>query len=65
MLNEKYKERNAEFIFSLLVNGGSSGLVSKKTYESIHDEILEDPRNAGKLDGILLKMHGAIHAEGY
>ena len=44
---------------------GPSGLVSKKTYEGLRDEILKAFQAAGSVDGIFLDMHGALHVEGY
>jgi microcystin degradation protein MlrC len=64
-LNNYYKEKNVEFIFTLLARTGPYGVVTKEAYESFRDEILEGCRSAGKLDGIMLQMHGALHAEGY
>jgi len=64
-LNSYYKEKNVEFIFTLLANTGPYGVVTKEAYESFRNEILEGARNAGKLDGIMLQMHGALHVEDY
>ncbi|MBO6510971.1 MAG: M81 family metallopeptidase [Roseibium sp.] len=54
----------------LLVEGTAAwadpaGLVSKKTYEFLRDEILEQIRDGGPFDVIVLGLHGAMVAEGY
>jgi len=64
-LNNYYKEKNVEFVFTLVARTGPYGVVTKEAYESFRDEILEGARSAGKLDGIMLQMHGAMHVEGY
>ena len=64
-LNNYYKEKNVEFVFTLVARTAPYGVVTKEAYESFRDEILEGARSAGKLDGIMIQMHGALHAEGY
>lgn len=42
-----------------------AGLTTRFAYESLRDEILEDLRQAGPVDIVLLGLHGAMVAEGY
>lgn len=59
------EDEGMEVIPTLHAIGGASGVVSKETYEVFRDEILEELRAAGSVDGIFLDMHGALHVEGY
>lgn len=36
-----------------------------ETFKAIEEEIIESLKNAGKLDGIILCLHGALVAESY
>lgn len=42
-----------------------AGTVSKAVYEQLRDKILDDLRDAGRVDAVLLSLHGAMVAEGY
>ncbi|CTQ53827.1 hypothetical protein LP7551_02356 [Roseibium album] len=42
-----------------------AGLVAKQTYECLRDEILEQIRDGGPFDVIVLGLHGAMVADGY
>lgn len=42
-----------------------SGLVVRKVYEDLRDEILESLRAAMPVDGVILSLHGAMVADGY
>jgi microcystin degradation protein MlrC len=64
-LRKSIQDSNVEIIFTLVANAGPYGVVSRDAYESFRDEILEGAKNAGPLDGVMLQMHGALHAEGY
>ncbi|BES70274.1 M81 family metallopeptidase [Marinobacter nanhaiticus D15-8W] len=41
------------------------GLVNRRTYEHLRDEVLEQLRAAMPVDGVLLGLHGAMVANGY
>ena len=41
------------------------GLISRKTYEDLRDEILDQLRAALPVDGVALCLHGAMVAQGY
>lgn len=58
-------EEGVEVIPTLTATSGPSGVVSKEAYEAFRDEILEAIDFAGRIDGIFLDMHGALHVEGY
>lgn len=42
-----------------------AGLVSRRAYESLRDQLLSELRDAMPVDAILLTLHGAMAAEGY
>ncbi len=42
-----------------------AGLISKKTFEGLRDEILDQIRAGGPFDVIVLGLHGAMVADGY
>jgi len=57
--------KEVEFVPTLIANARPSGVVARATYEGFRDAILAEVRDAGKLDGIYLVLHGALHVEGY
>lgn len=59
------KEEGMELIPTLHAGAGPSGVVSRETYEAFRNEILDSIQAAGKVDGIYLDMHGAMHVDGY
>lgn len=59
------EEQGLEVLPGLHASSGPSGMVSREAYETLRDEILENIRTSGPLDGIFLDMHGAMHVEGY
>lgn len=42
-----------------------AGLTTRKAYETLRDEIIDDLRRAGPVDVIVLGLHGAMVADGY
>jgi microcystin degradation protein MlrC len=62
---EFLKKEGIEIIPVLHTDANPSGTVSRLTYESFRDEILDGIKKAGRIDGIYLEMHGALNAEGY
>ncbi|UHL64092.1 M81 family metallopeptidase [Paralcaligenes sp. KSB-10] len=42
-----------------------AGLTTRHAYETLRDEILADLKKAGKVDIVLLGLHGAMVADGY
>ncbi|MDF1573865.1 MAG: M81 family metallopeptidase [Bacteroidales bacterium] len=59
------EDEGVEVIPTLHAISGPSGVVSREAYEAFRDEILEGFEGAGRVDGVLLDMHGALHVEGY
>lgn len=57
--------RGDEFIFSLMAFAQPAGITVRPAYESLRDEILDDLRAAGRIDVVLLNLHGAMIADGY
>ena len=60
-----FKEADIELIPTLHAHGWPGGVVERSAYENFRKEILDGIKNAGKLDGIYMDMHGALHVEGY
>lgn len=52
-----------EPVLSIAADATPSGKLTKDCYETIADQIVGDVANAGKLDAILLNLHGAMVAE--
>lgn len=59
------REAGAEAVPILRVFWGATGIIGKKSYERFKAEMLKGIANAGKIDGVLLDLHGAMVAEGY
>lgn len=59
------QDQGIELIPTVHAYAWPGGVVSKDAYEQIRNEILEKIKAAGKLDGIYLDMHGALHVDGY
>jgi len=52
-----------EPVYAVAANATPSGTLTKETWETIRDIILDTARKAGKLDGICLSLHGAMVTE--
>ena len=59
------QKENIELIPTLHAYAWPGGVVEKSIFDKYKNEILEKIRTAGKLDGIYLDMHGALHVDGY
>lgn len=59
------KEKGVELIPTLHAYAWPGGVVEKKAFDQFKAEILSQIGRAGRLDGIFLDMHGALHVEGY
>ena len=62
---EFLRESGAEIVPTLHARAQPFGVVARQAFDSLKDEILEGARAAGRVDGVFLDMHGALHAEGY
>lgn len=62
---EIFKKSDIEVIPTLHANAWPGGVVERRAFENFMNEILKDIKGAGKLDGIYMDMHGALHVEGY
>lgn len=49
----------------LFANAQPSGMVTRQTYETLRDELLQDLREVMPIDIVLLGLHGAMVADGY
>ena len=59
------KNEGIEIIPTLHAGGWPGGVVERSAYEHFRKEILDGIRKAGRIDGIYMDMHGALHVEGY
>ncbi|MEM2875831.1 MAG: M81 family metallopeptidase, partial [Candidatus Bathyarchaeia archaeon] len=57
-------EAKTEVVPTIRVFWGATGIIAKESYERFKSEMLEGIERAGRLDGILLDLHGAMVAEG-
>lgn len=60
---EVLERENIEIIPSLAAIAEPSGMVTKEAFDTIKSRLLEDCAKAGKLDGVLLSIHGAMVTE--
>lgn len=54
-----------ELIPTLHAYAWPGGVVERNAFDLLKNEILEAVRKSGRLDGIYMEMHGALHVEGY
>lgn len=59
------RERGHDVVQGLAALANPSGPTARSTYEGLRDELLADLGNAGRVDAVLLFLHGAQMAEGY
>jgi microcystin degradation protein MlrC len=59
------QELGFDLIPTLLTGATPGGMVTRDAFESLLGEMLDRIRAAGKIDGVLLSLHGAMVAEGY
>jgi microcystin degradation protein MlrC len=52
-----------EPVYAVAANATPSGTLTKETWETIRDRIVDTARNAGKLDAVCLSLHGAMVTE--
>lgn len=60
---EVLDEIEVEVIPTLRVFWGATGVIAKESYEHYKKDLIERVREAGKIDGVLLDLHGAMVAE--
>jgi len=54
-----------DVVEGLCARAAPSGLTTRAAYETMRDRILSQAKDAGRLDAVLLYLHGAMIAEGY
>jgi microcystin degradation protein MlrC len=59
------EEKGWAVIESLCAVAEPAGVTSRAVYESFREEILNDLRAAGRVDFVMLALHGAMVADGY
>lgn len=64
-LREMLAAEGHQMVESLLAFAQPLGRTVRSVYEELRDEILDDLRRAGKIDGVILALHGAMVADGY
>jgi microcystin degradation protein MlrC len=52
-----------EPVFAVAANATPSGTLTRETWETIRDKILDAAKEAGKLDAVCLSLHGAMVTE--
>jgi microcystin degradation protein MlrC len=52
-----------EPVFAVAANATPSGTLTRETWETIRDRILDAAKKAGKLDAVCLSLHGAMVTE--
>ena len=62
---QRAREQGWELVESLCAGTEPSGKTVKAVYEALRDEILDDLRQAQPVDVVMLRLHGAMVAEGY
>jgi microcystin degradation protein MlrC len=62
---EALDEAGADAVPILRVFWGATGIIGKESYGCFKAEMLKGIANAGKIDGVLLDLHGAMVAEGF
>ena len=62
---ERAEAKGWEVVEGLSAFATPSGLVVRKVYEDLRDEILESLRAAMPVDAVFLSLHGAMVADGY
>ncbi|MEM2905805.1 MAG: M81 family metallopeptidase [Candidatus Bathyarchaeia archaeon] len=62
---EVLDEAGVETVPTIRVFWGATGVIRRVSYERFKAELVESLRSAGRLDGVLLDLHGAMLAEGY
>jgi len=58
------RERGAELVPTFYGRAMISGTVQAEAYRTMRDAILDGVRQAGRLDGVCLALHGSMYAEG-
>lgn len=62
---QRCKDRDWEYIFSLFAFAQPAGTTVRSVYENLRDEMLDALEAAMPVDIVLLQLHGAMVAEGY
>ena len=58
------RSSNAQVVPLIATSACASGTLTRETYETIVGDLMERLKGAGKLDGVILALHGAMAAEG-
>ena len=58
------KRSGSELISTVTASAVPSGIVTKEAYLALKKQLLDGIRSAGKIDGVLLALHGAMVTDG-
>lgn len=59
------REHGLELVPTLVANATPSGTVTDEAFEALTDELIERVQGAGRIDGLLLALHGAMVAHSH
>lgn len=62
---EAARRPDLEVVEGLVAAAQPSGVTTREAYETLRDRILDDLKEAGPVDMVLLGLHGAMIADGY
>ncbi|MCR8486978.1 MAG: M81 family metallopeptidase [Crenarchaeota archaeon] len=60
---EVLQKNNVEIVPTIKAYWGTTGIIGKESFEYYKSELCNKIRQAGKIDGVLLDLHGAMVAE--
>ena len=60
---EVFETVGMEVIYSRFISAMPSGVIEEDTFRALCDDIFEDARAAGGVDGVFLHLHGAIYVD--
>lgn len=58
------KKTGNEVVPTVAASASPSGIVTKEAYETLKTQLIDGIKKAGKVDGVLLALHGAMVADG-
>ncbi len=62
---QRAREHGWTLIEGTVAGATPAGLTTRHAYETLRDQILDDLKRAGPVDGVVLGLHGAMVADGY
>lgn len=62
---ERSRDLGWDVVEGMAASAQPGGTTTRSAYEALRDELLEDLRKAGRVDMVVLGLHGAMVADGY